>query len=414
MADVGRPAHLLIQAVGAFLYGFCASSSARRWPPPGSTRRPSAPCTAMLTGMASRPCRRALGRGLGAAATVRRPAGHHGRRRHRLRAHRLRAVPRPRGAHRHALDGSERVRTDHDRRAGDAGLGAAAGGSSVVRALQRGRLPRRRGRALAAGGPSALRDLLPGLPPDQRWLLLVPIGAAICVMLATRLSTQVEVAADRRPRRAACIAREASCGGWRRSSRSTPSPADSSCRRFMVYLVRAPVRCRCRADGPRFFGVGLLQAGSSVAAGWLGARIGLLNTMVFTHLPSNVLLALIAVAPTPAASPIGLLLARSALSQMDVPARQAYLAALVDPAERTAGGRLHQCGATPRAPGRAGARIGLDGMVAGLPVRRSPAGSRRIYDVAALPRLPPRPAGGRQRTPSRGAGSAAPSRRRSR
>ena len=38
--------------------------------------------------------------------------------------------------------------------------------------------------ALAAGGPSALRDVLPGLPPDQRWLLLVPVGAAVCVILA--------------------------------------------------------------------------------------------------------------------------------------------------------------------------------------------------------------------------------------
>jgi predicted MFS family arabinose efflux permease len=87
--------------------------------------------------------------------------------------------------------------------------------------------------------------------------------------------------------------------------------------------------------GLAFFGVGVLQAGSSIAAGWLGRRIGLLNTMVFTHLPSNVLLALVPVAPTLGLA-IVLLLARSALSQMDVPARQAYLAALVDPAERTA------------------------------------------------------------------------------
>ena len=84
-----------------------------------------------------------------------------------------------------------------------------------------------------------------------------------------------------------------------------------------------------------FFGVGLLQAGSSIAAGWLAERIGLLNTMVFTHLPSNVLLALVPLAPTLRLAVL-LLLARSVLSQMDVPARQAYVAALVDPAERTA------------------------------------------------------------------------------
>src|SRR5207237_7650099 len=84
-----------------------------------------------------------------------------------------------------------------------------------------------------------------------------------------------------------------------------------------------------------FFGAGILQAGSSVAAGWLGARIGLLNTMVFTHLPSNAFLIAIPFAPSLAWA-IALLLARSVLSQMDVPARQAYVVSMVDPAERTA------------------------------------------------------------------------------
>jgi len=67
----------------------------------------------------------------------------------------------------------------------------------------------------------------------------------------------------------------------------------------------------------------------------LARRFGLLNTMVFTHLPSNVLLVLVAFAPTfPLAAT--LLLVRQALSQMDVPTRQAYTMALVDPEERTA------------------------------------------------------------------------------
>ena len=67
----------------------------------------------------------------------------------------------------------------------------------------------------------------------------------------------------------------------------------------------------------------------------IAARIGLLRTMVFTHLPSNVLLASVAFAPNLTAA-IALLLARSLLSQMDVPTRQAYIAAMVDPDERTA------------------------------------------------------------------------------
>src|SRR5712691_3543761 len=84
-----------------------------------------------------------------------------------------------------------------------------------------------------------------------------------------------------------------------------------------------------------FFGANLLSALSFLAAVPLARRFGLLNTMVFTHLPSNVLLALVAFAPTfPVAA--ALLLVRQTLSQMDIPTRQAYTMALVDPEERTA------------------------------------------------------------------------------
>ena len=84
---------------------------------------------------------------------------------------------------------------------------------------------------------------------------------------------------------------------------------------------------------------GLLQAGSSIVAARLGARFGLLHTMVFSHLPSNLLLA--AIPLMPALGPaVGLLLARFALSQMDVPTRQAYIAAMVEPEERTAAAAL--------------------------------------------------------------------------
>src|SRR5437660_3763745 len=84
-----------------------------------------------------------------------------------------------------------------------------------------------------------------------------------------------------------------------------------------------------------FFGANLLSALSFLAAVPLARRFGLLNTMVFTHLPSNVLLALVAFAPTFPIAAV-LLLVRQGLSQMDVPTRQAYTMALVDPEERTA------------------------------------------------------------------------------
>ncbi len=83
------------------------------------------------------------------------------------------------------------------------------------------------------------------------------------------------------------------------------------------------------------FWSGICSAISYLVAVPIAARIGLINTMVFTHLPSNVLLALVPFAPNlPIA--IALLLARSALSQMDVPTRTSYVMAVVAPEERAA------------------------------------------------------------------------------
>lgn len=80
---------------------------------------------------------------------------------------------------------------------------------------------------------------------------------------------------------------------------------------------------------------GVLTAFSFLVSAKIADRIGLINTMVFTHIPSNILLILAAFAPTfPLA--IALYLARMALSQMDVPARQSYIVAAVNEDERTA------------------------------------------------------------------------------
>ena len=87
--------------------------------------------------------------------------------------------------------------------------------------------------------------------------------------------------------------------------------------------------------GAIFFWAGLLTAGSQLAAAPLAARIGLINTMVFTHLPANAFLVLAAFMPTLPPTIVCLLL-RSALSQMDVPARQSYVMAVVAPEERPA------------------------------------------------------------------------------
>ena len=83
------------------------------------------------------------------------------------------------------------------------------------------------------------------------------------------------------------------------------------------------------------FWSGLLSAGSYLLAVPISRRIGLIKTMVFTHLPSNIFVILIPFAPN-LATAIGLLLARSALSQMDVPTRNSYVMAVVAPEERPA------------------------------------------------------------------------------
>jgi MFS family permease len=87
--------------------------------------------------------------------------------------------------------------------------------------------------------------------------------------------------------------------------------------------------------GTIFLFANLLAGVSALAAGWLARRIGLINTMIFTHLPSNVLLILVPLMPDVNWA-IGLLLLRFSISQMDVPTRQAYTMAVVHPDERSA------------------------------------------------------------------------------
>src|SRR5260370_20638642 len=87
--------------------------------------------------------------------------------------------------------------------------------------------------------------------------------------------------------------------------------------------------------GPVFAAVAFLQAMSYEISGRLSVRIGLINTMVFTHLPSNLLLLSVAFSPSLGWA-IALLLARFLLSQMDVPSRQAYVVSIVPPADLAA------------------------------------------------------------------------------
>jgi len=87
--------------------------------------------------------------------------------------------------------------------------------------------------------------------------------------------------------------------------------------------------------GTIFFVANLLAAASALAAASLAKRFGLINTMIFTHLPSNVLLILVPLMPNLSLA-VAVLLVRFAISQMDVPTRQSYTMAVVHPNERSA------------------------------------------------------------------------------
>jgi MFS family permease len=87
--------------------------------------------------------------------------------------------------------------------------------------------------------------------------------------------------------------------------------------------------------GSIFFGANILAGLSALTAAWVASKIGLIRTMVFTHIPSNILLILVPLMPNLSLA-IALLLMRFSISQMDVPTRQSYTMAVVAPDERSA------------------------------------------------------------------------------
>jgi hypothetical protein len=194
--------------------------------------------------------------------------------------------------------------------------------------------------ALLAGGPAAIRRIVHALPSDQHWLLLFPVVAVACVAVAARLRTSPDSDADQpvgAPRARGALS-DASRETVRRLATLFAVDAFAGglvVQSFIVFWFHRRFGASTEVMGLVLFAAGLLSAASSIAAGWLGPRIGLLETMVYTHLPSNVLLAAVALMPNLGAA-IAVLLARFALSQMDVPARQALIATVVAPAERTA------------------------------------------------------------------------------
>jgi len=132
--------------------------------------------------------------------------------------------------------------------------------------------------------------------------------------------------------------------------------------------------------GPLFFGARLLNALSHLGAAWLARRIGLVNTMVFTHIPSSLLLITVAYAPSfPIAALLFLL--REGLVEMDVPTRQSYVMAVVQPGERTvASGVTHlvRVGAWAIAPAFAGWFMGGLSLMTPLVIGSA---MKVVYDI---------------------------------
>ena len=165
------------------------------------------------------------------------------------------------------------------------------------------------------------------------------IGLAMAA-LATRLGPDIEV--DVAPRADDGIARRLGLGRSRSVvlRLSALFSIDAFAGGFipqslMAYWFSLRFGVSPAALGGIFFAANMLAAVSSLSAARIAARIGLIETMVFTHLPSNLLLILVPLMPNlPLA--VAVLLLRFSLSQMDVPTRQSYVMAVVQPDERSA------------------------------------------------------------------------------
>jgi predicted MFS family arabinose efflux permease len=239
------------------------------------------------------------------------------------------------------------------------------------------------GGSVAAGGLERLASTLQlGALGEYRLGYLLYTGAAVASLLAlARLSPAVEAPrvnkggglALRRSRRrvfrlAALFSLDAFAGGFVAQS-------------IVVYWFSLRFGVGLAVLGPVFAAVSLLKAVSYIVAVRLADRIGLIRTMVFTHLPSNVLLALLPFMPTLSLA-VALLLLRHALAQMDVPARSSYVVAVVDPDERTAASGLTMLvrpAATAASPVLAGVAIQL--ASSGAPFLIA-AGLKIVYDLA--------------------------------
>ncbi len=240
-----------------------------------------------------------------------------------------------------------------------------------------------------AGALGALAVALPafvGIAPLAGYRLLIwgyVIAAGVMLVLFARLSPALEVtrvAGASTPRRygvhrsraavtrlAALFAIDAFAGGFVVQS-------------LIAYWFYLRYGVDSKTLGAIFFGTNFLAAVSFLLAAPIARRIGLLNTMVFTHLPSNVLLLMVPFMPSLELA-VGVFLARHLLSQLDVPTRQSYTMAIIDPDERSAAAGLMsvaRTGAAAVAPAFTGWLLAAPAL--GLPFLLA-GGLKIVYDL---------------------------------
>jgi len=237
------------------------------------------------------------------------------------------------------------------------------------------------------GGASAQALQGAGLTPLESYRAIVMGYASMGVVLAvmfSQLSPAVEVTAVARPvvqsrlglhrsrgvvlRLSGLFALDAFAGGFVVQS-------------LVAYWFHVRFGVEPAALGSIFFGANILAGVSALLAARVAARIGLINTMVLTHIPSNILLMLVPLMPNlPLA--ILVLLARFSISQMDVPTRQSYTMAVVEPDERSAASGVTTIARSMGAalsPSMAGVLLGAS--LTSVPFLIS-GGLKIIYDLA--------------------------------
>jgi MFS family permease len=252
--------------------------------------------------------------------------------------------------------------------------------------------------ALAAGLPDLLTHAGISLTSGIRLMFgLYVVAAIVAALLAMRLSPSVEAASRNRfqaadgarnrrwwPRLIPALVRSRSIVVRLAALFSLDALAGGLVVQSLVALYfHLRFGVPLGTLGVLFFAANTLSALSFLAAVPLARRFGLLNTMVFTHLPSNLLLALVAFMPTfPLAA--GVLLLRQLLSQMDVPTRQAYTMALVAPGERTAAASvtsLARSAGSAASPVISGALLQETLLTLGLPFVAAGV-MKSVYDLA--------------------------------